>query len=268
MHDSVVNSPPGHKPAVTTAKRLGDWAARVAAVAWLFFIEGPVLAHLEIVPGLVGFWVMLGGVGMAVVAAMLGLVARMMGTPPNGVLGLGFGGGMLVVAVLAISGGRVESPVTEATTDFENPPNFFRAPTLATTEQMPPPQRSFVLLPADLTALKAAHPDLGPLRLPRSPADAFELALAVASARPEWQITYVDRNTKTFEGVAVTRLLRFRDDFVVRVTPDAPAGAASPSPTARIDMRSRSRVGDSDHGANAARIRAFFRELQRAAQMR
>jgi len=48
--------------------------------------------------------------------------------------------------------------------------------------------------------------------------------------------------------------LRFRDDITIRVRP-----AASGS---RVDVRSRSRVGRDDLGANAARIRRFLRELQ------
>ena len=46
----------------------------------------------------------------------------------------------------------------------------------------------------------------------------------------------------------------FKDDIVVRVRPE---GAGS-----RVDVRSMSRVGLSDLGANAARVRAFLARLQ------
>lgn len=46
----------------------------------------------------------------------------------------------------------------------------------------------------------------------------------------------------------------FKDDVVIRITP---AGNGS-----RIDVRSVSRVGRSDLGANAKRIRKFLKSLK------
>ena len=48
-------------------------------------------------------------------------------------------------------------------------------------------------------------------------------------------------------------LFGFMDDIVIRITP---AGSGS-----RVDVRSESRVGRSDLGANAGRIREFLRQL-------
>jgi uncharacterized protein (DUF1499 family) len=53
--------------------------------------------------------------------------------------------------------------------------------------------------------------------------------------------------------VATTRWFGFKDDVAIRISP---AGAGS-----RVDMRSRSRVGRSDLGANARRIREFLARL-------
>jgi len=55
------------------------------------------------------------------------------------------------------------------------------------------------------------------------------------------------------EATATTSWFAFKDDVVIRVTPAA-AGS-------RVDIRSKSRVGRSDLGANARRIRAFLAEL-------
>ena len=55
------------------------------------------------------------------------------------------------------------------------------------------------------------------------------------------------------EAVARTLWFGFEDDVVIRVRATA-AGS-------RIDMRSRSRVGVSDLGANAERIRRFARRV-------
>ena len=63
-----------------------------------------------------------------------------------------------------------------------------------------------------------------------------------------------------FEGTAETFWFGFKDDVVVRVTP-APDGETG----ARVDIRSVSRVGLSDLGANAERIGRFEKNLERAA---
>jgi uncharacterized protein (DUF1499 family) len=55
------------------------------------------------------------------------------------------------------------------------------------------------------------------------------------------------------EATATTRWFGFKDDVVIRIEPD-PAGS-------RVDMRSVSRVGESDVGTNARRIRAYLARL-------
>ena len=55
------------------------------------------------------------------------------------------------------------------------------------------------------------------------------------------------------EATDTTRFFGFKDDVVVRVKPE---GAGS-----RVDVRSLSRVGKSDVGKNASRIRAYLRAL-------
>jgi uncharacterized protein (DUF1499 family) len=64
-----------------------------------------------------------------------------------------------------------------------------------------------------------------------------------------------DPKALRIEATDTTRFFGFKDDIVVRVTP---LQAAS-----RVDVRSASRVGTSDLGMNAKRIRAFYREMAR-----
>ena len=63
------------------------------------------------------------------------------------------------------------------------------------------------------------------------------------------EVAGFDAGGRTFEAEDETPMFRFVDDVVVRVRPD---GA-----TAVIDIRSTSRVGVGDMGANADRIRRF-----------
>ena len=102
-------------------------------------------------------------------------------------------------------------------------------------------------------AQRRAYPDIQPLRLPVAPNIAFERAKG-AMEEAGWQIVREDPSAGRIEAVATTRWFGFKDDVVVRITAD---GAGS-----RVDMRSKSRVGRSDLGTNAQRIRAYQRRLQ------
>jgi uncharacterized protein (DUF1499 family) len=106
------------------------------------------------------------------------------------------------------------------------------------------------------TGRTPAYPDIQPLDLPLAPDAAFDRCAALARRMPGWRSVRADRGTGRIEAEAVSRLFRFVDDVTIAV---APHGAGS-----RIDMRSRSRVGRGDFGANARRIRAFFAALQPA----
>ena len=70
----------------------------------------------------------------------------------------------------------------------------------------------------------------------------------------------VESNALRIEATATTFLIGFKDDIVIRV---APTGTGSTE-----DVRSLSRVGGSDIGAYAGRIRHFRRRLIEAATSR
>jgi uncharacterized protein (DUF1499 family) len=96
---------------------------------------------------------------------------------------------------------------------------------------------------------REAYPNVGPLLTSQPPAQAFARALAVAGEMEDWKVTRVDEARTTLQAVATSALFHFKDDVVIRVRP---AGDGS-----RVDIRSRSRVGRGDMGANAARILGF-----------
>ena len=78
--------------------------------------------------------------------------------------------------------------------------------------------------------------------------DAFDRALAVA-ADLGWEVYHQDRNAGIIEAVDTTAIMAFRDDVVIRLRTNADGTL--------VDLRSVSRVGIGDIGANAKRIRAF-----------
>jgi uncharacterized protein (DUF1499 family) len=99
----------------------------------------------------------------------------------------------------------------------------------------------------------AAYPDIVPIVLPIAPIDAFRRALMVAHSLG-WEIAAADSGSGRIEATATTPWFGFRDDVAIRVRA---AGNGS-----RVDVRSDSRLGGSDVGTNAARIRRFVSRLR------
>jgi uncharacterized protein (DUF1499 family) len=110
--------------------------------------------------------------------------------------------------------------------------------------------------PADFVPqVKAAYPDLAPIRVSSDPASALSRAQDTALGLG-WEVVAVDQGAGTLLARETTRIFRFVDDVVVRVRPAEGGGAI-------VDVRSKSRDGRGDLGANAARIRAFAEKLPR-----
>jgi uncharacterized protein (DUF1499 family) len=142
-------------------------------------------------------------------------------------------------------------PINDITTDTENPPAFVALVAARTGLSVP------TVYPGAATAeqQKRGYPDLKPLDLPLPPADAFARTLAAAKGMG-WEVAAADAAAGRIEATATTPWFGFHDDIVIRVTA-APSGS-------RIDVRSVSRIGRSDLGTNARRIRAFLDKLAHA----
>jgi uncharacterized protein (DUF1499 family) len=84
----------------------------------------------------------------------------------------------------------------------------------------------------------------------------WDAALAEARAMPRWTVAEPDARTGTIRAEARTLLWRFTDDVVVRVSLDD--GGMT-----RVDVRSSSRVGRGDLGANARRVARFLHRVDR-----
>lgn len=110
-------------------------------------------------------------------------------------------------------------------------------------------------IPADEHAQlqREAYPDVVTLESTLNVADAVNRAADVLKAQGH-DVVNVDPQAGIVEGTATTFWFGFKDDMVVRVRPDGDGGSI-------VDMRSVSRVGQSDVGANAARILAFLDEF-------
>lgn len=136
--------------------------------------------------------------------------------------------------------------IHDITTDTENPPQFIAL--LATRKTAP--NGAEYGGPEVAGKQRAAYPDIRPIARDIPPAKAFEQALE-AVRKLGWQVADANAAEGRIEATDTTRWFGFKDDVVIRV---APGGGGTGS---RIDLRSVSRVGKSDVGKNAARIRAF-----------
>ena len=99
---------------------------------------------------------------------------------------------------------------------------------------------------------RTAYPDLVTAILNLPPAPAFERALDTARGMG-WDIVAAVPGEGRIEATATTFWFGFKDDIVIRVTPAENRSL--------VDIRSVSRVGVSDVGTNARRIRAFLKKL-------
>jgi uncharacterized protein (DUF1499 family) len=127
---------------------------------------------------------------------------------------------------------------------------------ITTTPDDPPAFRARPPYPPGNAAVqKEAYPGLAPIALAGEPARAYAAALAAAKRMPRWSVVYEDASARVLEAVATTGLMRYKDDVVIAVRP-APGGSA-------VHVRSKSRLGKGDFGANAKRIQAFAAELKK-----
>lgn len=143
--------------------------------------------------------------------------------------------------------GRVPK-IHDISTDTVNPPRFVAI--LPLRKDAPNPAEYGG---AEIAKQQArAYPEVKTLSLGMTPEHAFGLALETAQ-RMGWNVVAAVPVEGRIEASDTTFWFGFTDDIVIRVTPD---GAGS-----RVDIRSVSRVGLSDVGTNARRIRQFITKL-------
>jgi len=145
---------------------------------------------------------------------------------------------------------RSVPPIHDITTDWTNPPELVASRALRDSAQL-----NTALYGGDSIAAlqRKAYPDIRPVMLAMRPDEAF--AAVVRTARDMgWTDIEAARDQHRVEAVDETPWFGFKDDVVIRVTPA--------SGISRVDIRSVSRVGGSDIGKNADRIRKFTARLK------
>src|SRR5262245_49255306 len=232
------------------SSRLGWFAIAVAVLSIIIVRSG----LLELVPALATFAAALVFAGIAILfAAAAFVVIWRQGFGGLGRALLGLLLGLALLAYPAYLGTRaLRLPaISDVTTDTTNPPRF------EVLARLRPRGRIDYPGPAVAALQRAAYPDLGPLELDVPTKVAYDAALALVTKR-KWYIgdtraPTLTRRDGVIEAVARTPIMGFRDDVVIRVTP---LGQRT-----RVDMRSASRFGTHDLGANASRIRSLLEDI-------
>ena len=203
-----------------------------------------------------GFRILNWSAYFGIAGSVLSLAGAILGRPGKGRRGFSLALAGIVLGALAfgVPGNwyRIAKRVPmihDITTDTENPPTFVAILALRNDA----PNTAIYGGPEIAAKQHAAYPDILPLVSDIPPTQAYERARFVASQMC-WKIVDENQVEGRIEATATTRWFGFKDDVVIRIAPSAAIGS-------RVDIRSVSRVGLSDVGTNARRIRTFLKKF-------
>jgi uncharacterized protein (DUF1499 family) len=138
--------------------------------------------------------------------------------------------------------------IHDITTDTFDPPAFVAL----LAERRKSPNGADYGGPTIAAQQQRGYPEIKSLIVKTPPAETMQRAIDAARSLG-WEIVATDTPAGRIEATATTSWFGFKDDVVIRVRPE---GTGS-----RVDVRSVSRVGLSDIGVNAKRVREFLAKL-------
>lgn len=237
------------------------WSRRLAVFAATVALLAVALARLNVVEPLSALAILGGGIVVALAALLLFFAASAI-IWRTGRQGLGQALGGLLVAALTLgypsylAFEAVRLPLlADISTDTVDPPRFsLSKAAMAARGGFTP---AGVAAPARQEQ-HGAYGDVEPIVVDLDADEAFALVLKTAAARGWRVIEQHAPGGRSGEGhvdfLDRTLVMGFYDDVTVRLRPLAGQ--------TRIDVRSASRYGRHDFGANAKRIEQFAEELQ------
>ena len=226
----------------------------VSVAAVIGIVGSPVAHRLGWLPLGPAFLILLLSVVVSFITVVVGIVAAV--RDPTAVLN----GRSLITYLISV--GAVIGPlwavvpalgkpaIHDITTDTTDPPQFNAVIPLRSGSP-----NSVEYAGAELARMQqAAYPDLTSLVLTRSASEVLQQVEAVAQEL-NWNVVAIDTERGQLEATDTTFWFGFKDDVVVRIRQNIDGDT-------RIDVRSTSRVGVGDLGANADRIRNLLSRLR------
>ncbi len=197
------------------------------------------------------FWLAVATCAGSIVAFVLGLIYRRPGAIACGFLAILIAGATAYVPWSLRQAAQRVPPIHDITTDTDNPPLFVRLAHARTKTDHPTAYDG----PEVAAMQKKGYPDLGPILVKAPMAKVFDESKVILVSMG-MNVVDAEPIQGRIEATDTSLLFGFEDDLVVRLVQQADG-------TVRVDVRSKSRVGRSDFGINAHRIRAFTKVLQK-----
>lgn len=191
-------------------------------------------------------WALYLGVAAAVASVILLLIPKTRaGSVAVLVTGIVIGLATAWVPWQGVQTARSVPPIHDITTDMVNPPPFVDVLPLRADARNPPEYEGEEIAAQQ----REAYPDIDTLVVNEPVSALFERSVKAVEALG-WEIVATNETEGRIEATATTFWFGFKDDVVIRI--------AESNGATELDIRSKSRVGRSDVGANAARIRRFL----------
>lgn len=227
------------------------WPLILSIVSLLIFLLGPVVSRTAKGPRMAGMKVSQVGVLLSVVFLLVAAVTLVRKPSWQSGVALIFSGLPVLIIAVTIAGVAMRKlpRINDVSTDVDDPPTFEHSAGLPENAG-----RKMNFREENRGLVRSGYPDLAPLALAGSPDEVFDKARRVAQTMPGWAIAAADPGTRTIEASEESKVYGFVDDVVVRVRPAATGSV--------VDVRSKSREGRGDFGANATRIRAYLARLR------
>jgi len=248
-----------------------DWWVRAALIVSLllpvYFLAAALGTKFGYLDWTIGFvemtfrWgprLLLGAAALALVGVLLALFISPRRGIVAGLIALaiplaGIGYGMYVRNAAAGI-----PPIHDISTDLADPPGFSEAIVSARAavtggNDLDLPNKRTQDGRAFTDLQRESYPEIGPVTSRLDPQRTYDIALEAAREQG-WTIGATNADTGSIEATDSTFWYGFTDDIAVRVRPEGSG--------ARVDVRSVSRVGRSDLGANAARVEPYLQVLR------
>lgn len=216
--------------------RFGIWDYRAGLAIFRWAAYGAFLGLVASFAGLVSSLVYRPKKYMGVIPAAAGVVAGAIGT---------------AIPLVWLSAAMSVPPIHDISTDTVDPPGFVSVLPLRAGA----PNAAEYAGQAVASLQKRAYPYITPLETDAPAQKAYEAALMTAKDGMCWVIVDASAKEGRIEATDTTFWFGFKDDIVVRIRATASGS--------RIDVRSVSRVGRSDVGTNAKRIKRYLDRLAR-----